>query len=177
MLSVGDAPAIVKTAVLLFKAAERDLRNRINRETRAVMNPVWRGLVALHATTPFDYAVIAVGARIQPGNPPVAVAATSRKVLKSADGTRRKAGGFIPAEKWYAAEFGANRAKEDTYGRTSPRGTRHQVTRHTARQLPVRRRQGRVAHEALKDIVPRLVSLWVHIIVRTYSDAAEGKRN
>lgn len=163
MISVFGSREI-RAVVLAIKLASRDLRNDLNRATRETMNPVWRSLVEQHAVTPLDRAVIAKGARILPGNPPVAVAATSRRRLK---------GGLVPADKWHAVEFGADRDKTTTYDRKSPRGTVHSVTRHTARQLPDRRRDGRVAFRAFAEIAPRMVALWVQLVVKKYAEAAE----
>jgi len=154
----------LQAAVFAMKAADRELKSDINKATRATMSPVWKSLVELHATYRRDTAVIAKGARINAGNPPTAVAAKSNRALR---------GGLIPSESWQAIEFGGNRNKGSTYTRTSPKGKRHRVTRHTARGLPPRYRNGRVAYQAVGDIGPRLASLWVQLIIRKYAEAAE----
>jgi hypothetical protein len=92
------------------------------------------------------------------------VAATSKRKLK---------GGLVPAEQWQAVEFGANRGAETTYSRKSTKGTTHQVTRHTRRQLPPRTPNGRVVHQAAKAIAPRAASLWVQLVVRKFNEAVE----
>ena len=164
MLSVKGNNTL-KALVLAFKAADRDIRNTINRETRAKMSPVWKSMVELHATYAVDAAVIAKGAKIQAGNPPVATAATSKRALR---------GGLVPADTWQPIEFGAvAREKLTTYDRTSPKGTPHKVTRHTARQLPRRADKGRVAYPAFAAVAPRLAALWAQIVVKTYMDAAD----
>lgn len=165
MLSVRGSREL-RAAVLALRAARREVRNDINRATRQIMNPVWRTLVASRARTALDRRVLDTGVRVAPGNPPALVAAGSR---------RRLPGGLVPAEQWHAVEFGANREKVTTYSRRSPSGGTHQVRRHTARQLPARNRKGRVVHPAVADIAPRLAALWVQLIVRKFSDAAEGK--
>jgi hypothetical protein len=165
VIAVGDVRE-AQAAVLAFKAADRDLRKRINTATRETMNPVWRSLVDEHASSPIDKRVLAKGARVAAGNPPTAIAASSRRPLS---------GGFIPADDWPGREFGANRNATTTYTRRSPAGTTHQVTRHTRRQLPARNPSGRVVYAAVRKIAPRLASLWVQLIVRTYYDAADGK--
>lgn len=40
---------------------------------------------------------------------------------------------------------------------------------------PRREPKGRVVYPAFADIAPRMVSLWVQIVVKSYHDAAEGK--
>lgn len=163
MISVRDHREL-RATVLALKAADRDLRNDINRATTATMGPVWKSLVEANASRPMDARVLAKGARIKPGNPPVAMAAMSRRALS---------GGFVPTDRWHAFEFGADRETTTTYERRSPLGTVHQVTRHTRRQLPPRIRAGRVVYPAFADIVPRLISLWVQLVIRKYADAAE----
>lgn len=155
----------LRALVLAFKAADRDIRNSINRQTRATMSPVWKSLVELHATTRLDAAVIAKGAKITAGNPPVAVAASSTRKLK---------GGLSPAERWQSVEFGVvDRQKVTTYRSTSRRGRAYTARRHASRQLPTRHEKGRVAYQAFADIAPRLAALWAQIVVKTYMDAAD----
>lgn len=164
MISVNDSREL-QAAVLAMKAADRELRNDINRATVRVMGPVWKQVVGANATRHADMQMIAVGARVKGGNPPVAMAANSSRMV----GRQR------PRDAWAGYEFGANRNAYSKYTRKSPKGTVHQVERRTMRHLPSRTRRGRVAHPAFADIAPRLVSLWVQLIVKKYSDAAEGK--
>lgn len=150
--------------MLGLKAADRTVRNDINKATRATLNPVWRDLVARRARTRLDTRVIAAGARIAAGNPPAALAAQSKRKLP---------GGLTPVESWSAVEFGADQDTVTTYTRTKPRGGTTTVTRHTTRQLPARSPKGRVAYRALREIGPRATALWVQIIVRRFNDGAE----
>lgn len=166
MLSV-KADARLQAAVLAMKAGDRTLRADINRATRDTIGPVWTRAVLAHADTDLDRAVIAKGARIKPGNPPAAVAATS---------ARRLRGGLQPSADWQAVEFGGTPSRVRTYTRVSPKGRRHSVTRHTMRQLPAHRKAGRVALPAFADVAPRAVSLWVQLIVKRYATALEGRR-
>lgn len=164
MLKVTDRREL-PAAVLAFKAADRDLKNRLNRATRETMNPVWRSMVELNATTRMETRVIARGARILAGNPPTAVAATSSRPLS---------GGLVPGDQWAPVEFGAAPRKR-TYQRRSPKGRTNSVTRTINTGFRGRRTSGYVAMEAFREIGPRMVSLWVQLIVKTYHDAAEGK--
>lgn len=163
MLSARGSDQL-RAVALAMKLIERDVRNAINRATRQTMTPVWRDAVAANARTGLDRRVVATGVRIAAGNPPALVAATSKRALR---------GGLVPVETWQAVEFGADREKVTTYSRRSPKGTQHQVTRHTARQMPQRRRGGRVAYPAVKQFAPRLAALWVQIVVRQIHEAAE----
>lgn len=166
MLSVYDSREL-QAVTLAMKTADRDLRSRINRSIRQTMNPVWRAQVAAHVTRHTDTAVIAKGARIKAGNPPVALAAQSRRPLR---------GGLVPVRQWPGFEFGAVHGVKATYTRRSPKGRLHQVRRDTTRQLPPRIRAGRVAYPALADLAPRAWSLVVQLVVKVYAEAAEGRR-
>ena len=166
MIGVRDHRAL-EAAVLSLKAMDRDLRNDINRSTKAMLDPVWKGAVAGRATSALDRAVIVKGTRVKGGNPPEAIAATSSRALK---------GGLVPRDDWAAIEFGGQFNKTTTYESRSPKGKTFQVTRHTARQIPRRNAKGRVAYKALADVAPRVVSLWIQMVVAKTYEALEGKR-
>jgi hypothetical protein len=154
----------LKAVALALKAARRDVRNDINKATRATLGPVWKAEIANRARTSLDRKVLAQGARIAAGNPPTLVAATS---------TRRLKGGLIPVESWHAVEFGADRAAVTTYTRASVKGNSHKVTRHTRRQLPPRYRKGRVVFPAAAELAARATALWVQLVVRVFNEAVE----
>ena len=166
MLSVEDHRAL-QAAVLALKAMDRTLRSDINRETKRMLDPVWKSAVAGNATSELDRVVVVKGSRVKAGNPPIAVAASSRKALS---------GGLVPQDRWPIIEFGGTYNKVTTYQSTSPKGRKYSVTRHTARQLPARQRSGRVAYKALAQVTPRVVSLWVQMIVAKTYEAIEGRR-
>lgn len=166
MLSVRDSKAL-EASVLALKRMDRTLRNDINRSTKAMLDPLWKDAVGRNARTATDRLVIVKGTRVKAGNPPVAIAATSRKALS---------GGLVAADQWPVIEFGGTYNKVTTYDRVSPKGKHHRVTRHTARQLPARVKTGRVAYKALAEVTPRVVSLWVQMIVAKTYEAIEGRR-
>lgn len=170
MLSVGDDRAL-KAAVLAFKAADRDLRRAINTATRETMNPVWRGLVSDRAAGQggLTARMLGSGARIAAGNPPVAKAAQSTRGV----GSRRD---LRPSEDFGPWEFGApNPNKWVTYKRKGRKSGQHTVRRRALRGLPRSAPGGRVVYPAWGELAPRMVSLWVQLIVKKYHDAAEGK--
>lgn len=170
VLRVGDAPEL-RAAVLALKGLDRDLRSRINKATTSTMNPVWKSLVEANATGHQDFRIMVPGTRIAAGNPPSAVAANSKRAL------RKGKGALTPAFHWRGFEFGAvDRNAYSRYKRTSPGGKVHQVERRTMRGMPRRTPKGRVVYPAFAEIAPRMVSLWVQLIVKTVAEAAEGKR-
>jgi hypothetical protein len=163
VVKVGDDRAL-QAAVLAFKVADRGLRKEINDATRSTFNGPWRSGIAARAHTRLEQRVLVPGARVAAGNPPVFVAATSRRRLR---------GGLVPDTDGGPVEFGAaDRAV--TYSRRSVKGKVHQVTRHTRRQLPRSRKSGPV-WGAVAEFGGRAASLWVQMIVRTYYKAADGR--
>jgi len=170
VLSVGD-DRVLKAAVLAFKAADRDLRADINRATREKMNPVWRDVVQSRAAGQggLTSRMLGAGAKIAAGNPPVA---------KAAQSTRKVGRGLVPADDYGPWEFGVpNREKFTRYTRRNRvAGGSHKVRRRTMRGLPSKASGGRVVYPAWSEVAPRMVSLWVQLIVKTYHDAAEGRR-
>lgn len=155
----------LQAAILAFKLADRGMRKEINDATRATFNQPWRAGIASRARTGLEQRVLVPGARVAAGNPPEFVAVTSRRRLR---------GGLIPDVAGAAVEFGA-RDTITRYRRTSPRGTVHDVQRHTRRQLPRPRKRGPVM-DTLGEMGGRVASLWVQMIVRTYCEAADEGR-
>lgn len=168
-VSVRDL-AELRGAVLALKAVDRDVRNAINRQTRATLNPIWREEIGRRANglPRVDQLVLARGQRVKAGNPIELTAASSRRPLS---------GGLVPNLRAKGFEFGTdNREATSTYRRKNRRnpGT-HTVTRRTLRHLPRRTPSGRVVWPAAAEAVPRLTSLWVQTIVKTILDGIEGK--
>ena len=146
-----------------LKLLDKDIKRDISRSIRETLNPIWKEEIASRMVTKMDRLMFA-GARIAPGNPARAMVGTSRRALSP--------GGLTPTEGVRAYEFGApTRATwEKTYDRDG-----HQVTRHTKRQIPKAVKLGRVAYPAWSKTGPRMVALWVQIIVRLIHEKLEGK--
>lgn len=182
MLKVGDHPEL-QAAVLAMKAADKDLKRAINQATRETMNPVWKSMVTAHlgGTDVMTSRMLDNGVRIAGGNPARAMAAQSSKRIGSGRG-------LVPREDYAGWEFGADRMAYSRYERKNPfrpvhdgrkrrgdpSGT-HVVVRRTQLHMPRRTPKGRVVYPAFAEIGPRMVSLWVQLIVKKYHDAAEGK--
>jgi hypothetical protein len=175
MLSIRTARPL-QAVVLALKLADRDLRKRINDATRETLNPVWRRAVDERMQDRVDQRVFGTGTRIAAGNPPAAVAGSSR---------RRLPGGLVPLENWRAWEFGA--VGRDTSFTEYPRAayTRHQggqavqvragrVRRRTLAQVPSRASSGRVLYPAFAELAPRVAALWAQIVVQQYAQALEA---
>lgn len=175
MLSIRQSRPL-QAVVLAMKLADRDLKKRINQATRETMNPVWRRAVDQRMEDRVDQRVFGTGTRIAAGNPPSAVAGSSR---------RRIAGGLVPLENWRAWEFGAV-GRESSYTEY-PRAahTRRQagqivqvrsgrVRRRTLVQVPARASTGRVLYPAFAEVAPRVAALWAQIVVQQYAQALEA---
>ena len=169
MLDVRDHREL-QAVVLAIKAANRDLRKELNRRTRETLNPVWKSVVADHLSGRDHLStMLLAGVRVAAGNPARAMAAQSRRGLGK--GKR-----LVPSRDYYIAEFGVDRSKRTTYERKNRKGGgTHKVTRRVNVGKPRRVPEGRVVYPAFAEVGPRMVSLWVQTIVRTYHDAAEGK--
>ena len=158
----------LEAVALAMKLVPRDLKNEINRATRAELNPSWRDAVNYAARSKMDKLVLAKGARIKPGNPVVLTAATSRKPLS---------GGLVPNDRATSAawEFGTPQRQEYTgYDRKNKNGGTHTVRRRTRIQLPYKN-SGRVVYAAAAEMIPRLTSLWVQTVVRKIYEAHEKR--
>ncbi len=152
---------------LAIKAASRDTRRAMNAATRDIIGPTWKQEIAARSQSPMDNRIINTGVKIQGGNPASAIAGDGRRPLSN---------GLVPTDKSRQWEFGAVRKQEFvTYGRMAPSGTIHAVTRRTKRQIPLATRKGRIVYPAFAELGPRMVTLWVKIIVKKIGDAIDGK--
>lgn len=165
MLRVGDDNRL-DAVVYGLKLVPRDVRNRINRDTRAVLKPIWQQEMAKHlaGTNVFTSQLLGKGL-VSGGNPPIMRAATSRRPMRP--------GGLYGDRDGYLAEFGGRSTLYSRYTRKSPNGGRHTVQRRTMLGLPPVIRKGRVVYPAAAETAPRMASLWVQTFVRGVHDALE----
>lgn len=160
-VSVGDAPAELRGAVLAMKRADAAVRRDVAARMRDTMNPVWRSEVAGHASGVAGQ-MFTAGTRIAGGNPAQLVAAASRRKIGR---------GLIPDRHWAGFEYGANRAS-GVRTVTSRKGTKYR--RHVMNHLPPRG-DGRSIEPAVKAVLPRIAAFWTQSVVRAFMDAADGK--
>lgn len=150
-----------------MKAADKGLRQAINKATVEQGKPIWANAVNFRAVGNQDKQVLAVGATVRGGNPPHLLAATSRRHLS---------GGLVPAATWQPFEFGAlNQEKVKNYTTRSRSGRSYNVTRHTSRQLPPRTPTGRVIYPAIAQAVPAIIRVWCDVIREAYVAATNGE--
>lgn len=164
MIDVRGAREL-QAVVLGLKVMDREVAKDIRQATVGTIGPVWRNEVTSRAHTTLDRVVLTGSAAVRGGNPPRAVAGAS---------ARRMKGGGRPQDLAMPVEFGVrNRDRYRTYTGRSPKGTPYRVHRRTTKQLPARNASGRVVFPALAEVGPRLVSLWVQLVVRKVYDAIE----
>jgi len=168
MLSV-DGNDELRAVALGMKVVERDVKNAINRATRAELKPIWQSELdaAMAGTNTFTGRILQ-GSRVSPGNPPTLYAATSRRPIG-------KSKRLNPAEHFYLGEFGGRDNLYRRYTRRSENGVSHTVERRTNTGLPQQIRNGRVVYPAAAGAAPRLAALWTQVFVRTVYEASEGK--
>lgn len=164
-ISVGDAPAELKAAVLAMRRADKFIRSDVSSRMRETLNPEWRSEVTHHLTgaAKLEAAMLTPGVRIAPGNPPAFVAASS---------SRKIGHGLTPNANAAGYEFGASDGVREQH---TGRGANKVYKRHVMRHLPRRTRKGRVVYPAAAVMLPRAASYWVQSIIRAFMDAAEGK--
>lgn len=98
----------------------------------------------------------------------VAVSDQNIRITAATKG-RKLSGGLLPKVDYPGVEFGASHKKR-TYTRKGKK-----VTRNTTAQFKGRNRRGYVFYPAAREMIPRLASLWVQTVVKTYADIFEGK--
>ncbi|QIN94476.1 hypothetical protein SEA_WHYTU_7 [Arthrobacter phage Whytu] len=160
-----------KAVVLAMKVIDKPIRKAINVDTRTTLSPVWKKLVTEHAGTLLDQRVLNTGTRIAAGNPPAAIAGSSK---------RRLSGGLVPAEYNRMVEFGVDPKDKNVpseYSRKTKSGKTSTVRRRTRIGLPNAREKGRVVYPAFADFAPRAISYWVQSVVRiTHETLEKGSR-
>lgn len=166
----ATSDALLRGVVLALKSIDKPVKKQINDATRTTLNPVWREAIATHAAgSRMDYAVFGKGARIAAGNPGRLVASSSRRPL------RKGANGFVPNEMGRALAFAGPKPQASEYVRTFKGGKSHKVKRHTMTGWPARKNGGRVVYPAVADVMPRIVSMWVQIVIRNIHESLDGK--
>jgi len=150
-ISAFESPELQAT-ILAINGMDLELKTQIRKATRSITEPEWTRELNAHASTLMETRVLSQTARVTVSNQNI--------TLKTGQLSRRMTGGSPLASLTPAVEFGANRNKV-TKGR------------HTARQFKKRNRKGYVAMPAAADIIPRIASLWVQTVVRTFHEALD----
>lgn len=142
-----------------------EVRKQIRQATKQAALPIYLDGVHQYVTTRPEARVLAATAR---------VAVTDRGVrLQAARVGKALSGGLQIKSQWHAVEFGGYPEVVRTVQRTSSKGRRYDVKRHTQRQLRPRKPTGYVIYPAIADAIPRLAALWVQTVARAGHEAHE----
>jgi hypothetical protein len=151
----------LRDVVLAINQSDRDVQRAIRTYTKAELTRPWLEAINKEATTSVERRVIAATATVSVSNQNIRI--------QSAAKGRKLSGGLQPKIDYAPVEFGSGRHKT-TYTRKG-----HKVTRTTGTQFKQPNRRGYVFYPAAARMIPRLASLWVQTVVKTYADIFDGK--
>lgn len=151
----------LQDVALAIQNSDREVRSAIRAFTKARLTRPWLERISSEADTTIERRVIS-------GTATVSVSDQNIRIQSAAKG-RRLSGGLLPKVDYPGVEFGASHKKR-TYRRKG-----HSVTRNTTAQFKGRNTNGYVFYPAARAMIPRLASLWVQTVVKTYADIFDGK--
>lgn len=151
--------------LLALKGMDAELRSRITRGTRAMVEPAWREELQSSGPNRLQSATLVRTAR-------TSVSANSLTLKSGTVG--RLTHGTRASEIARAVEFGADPALVTRYKRKGP-GRAASVTRHTRPGLGPIRAKGKVVYPALERFVPRAAALMVQTTARLMHEVFDGK--
>ncbi len=160
----------VQGVIAAMQGFDKETNTQLRKATRDVIGPAWQQEIGSRVSTPLERRVVGDTARVTVSNQNV--------VLKVAQVGRKLPGGAKPADIVGPVVWGANKGKTKTYRQSARRGgAAHEVkNRHTQRQFkPFRGKAGYVVYPAASSVIPRLTSLWVQTVVRTFYDLTERR--
>jgi hypothetical protein len=155
----------LQAMVLALRGMDKELRSRITRATRAMVEPAWREELNKSGPNALQRATLVQTAR-------TSVSANSLTLKSGTVGKLQH--GTKAAEIARAVEFGADARLVTRYRRKGP-GKGATVTRHTRPGLGPIRAKGKVVYPALERFVPRAAALYVQTTVRLMYEVFEGK--
>src|SRR5690606_27803865 len=144
----------------------KELRSRITRETRKMVEPAWKEELQASGPNRLQQSVLVNTARVSVGANSLTLKAGTVGKLSSGD---------KPSSIARAVEFGANPEPYTKYRRRSTKGRMHDVTRRTRGGVGPIRAKGKVVYPALGRFVPRAAALMVQTTVRLLHETFEGK--
>jgi ribosomal protein L27 len=135
----------------------REAAKAVRKYSKAVIQPEWKKELAAHAPA---------GRMFQSRLVRPSSALVSDRGVKLTAGRN----GALVRE----TEFGAAREQKVTYMRRGRNGT-YRVTRRTARQFYHHNRDGYVVFPTVREMIPRIASLWVQTIYRSVHEVIENQ--
>jgi hypothetical protein len=159
-ISVKGSDAL-KDMIWSLNQADREVQKQIRVQTKANLTRPWKDEIDRRAHTKLEQRVISDTATVVVSNQNI-------RIQSAAKGRKLK-GGLQPKVHYRAVEFGSGH-QQRTYTRKG-----YKVTRNTTAQFKPRTKEGYVFYPAAKEMIPRLASLWVQTVVKTYADIFDGK--
>ena len=151
----------LRDIVLAINQSDKDVQRAIRVHTQAELTRPWGQEVLKQSSTQLENRVLAATTVVSVSNQNIRI--------QSAGKGRRLSGGLIPKSDYHPVEFGA-KGGQTTYQRKG-----HTVRRNTRAQFKPFNRKGYVFYPAARRMIPRLASLWVQTVVKTYADILDGK--
>lgn len=160
----------LQATIALLKGADRSIAKEIRRASKDMAGPAWAKATAERAQTRLERIVLANTARVAVSDQNIS--------LRAASIGRALPGGLSIKDQYHAVEFGADRSKQKTYTSKSRRGRSFTVdNRHTQRQLTPRTKKGNVIYPAAAEMIPRIASLHIQTVMRTFAEIIERGTN
>lgn len=162
----------IRAILLALKQAEPAIRKEINARSKVEVTDMWKKAVAEEASL--------AGGKTQRARFKALVKTAKATVgargvtLTSATIGRPLSGGLNPKTEWQSLEFGRVELIR-TVAFTSKYGKRYEQTRNVTAQLDPKKAKGYVIYPAARQVIPRILSLWVQTSVRTMHEIVERK--
>jgi hypothetical protein len=154
--------------ILALKGMDKEISKQIRKQTKEVVLPVWKKSVAENISTRLESRAFGNTARIAVSNQNI--------TLSVASVGKPLAGGLNPRTQAHVVEFGADRNKTISYEARSVRGKNFTVRdRRTRAMLRPKNKTGYVFYPTVKDVIPRIASLWIQTTVRAFHEALEKR--
>lgn len=164
MVSTGRISVLVSKDLQTLLSAIREIPREVNAElrkhTRIVAEPVWQEAVRANLSDRLETRVLGDTAR---------AAVSDTNILLRSGGIGTTADGTPISELALPTEYGGQREEFVTV--RNRQGT--SFKRRTKRQFKLPRARGYVVNPAAREVIPRIVSLWVQTTVRTIHESFE----
>lgn len=150
----------MQAALLALQSVGKETKAAVRKYTRPMVLQEWKKGLQNRAVSKLDTKVLVKSASAQVRDTNVVLKSGATGKLK--DITK-------------PVEFGTDRDSWREYQGRSPKGKSYKVKRHTRRQLAWHRQEGRVVYPTANDLIPRVASLWVQTIIKTFYELLERK--
>lgn len=150
----------MQAALLALQTVGKEVKTQVRKYTRQMVLPEWKKGLEKRAASKLDTKVLVKSSSVTVRDTNVVLKSGAKGKLK--DITK-------------PVEFGTDRDSWREYQGRSPKGKSYNVKRHTRRQLAWSRQEGRVVYPTANELIPRIASLWVQTIIKTFYENMERK--